>query len=154
MNTLNVYPSNNVGSDWSPHKLASVEKSHASMKMLTIIQDEHHMYCKHLTPSALVLKSNQTLGTLPKTYSGALNVSKSRATTNRPKWHKIWDSHSSAAAHSSHLGCDAVLLGQYFPVLKKDHSASERLVTTNQTTWCHSPTEHNLNYHLGELKSL
>ena len=90
MNTLNVYPSNNAGLHCAPHKLASAEKSHISVKMLTIIQDEHCMYCKHLTPSPLILKSNQKLGTLPKTNSGAQNVSKSRAMTNRPKRHKIW----------------------------------------------------------------
>jgi len=31
--------------------------------------------------------------------------------------------------------------------------SAKKLVTTNQTTWCHSPTEHNINHHLGELKS-
>jgi hypothetical protein len=94
MNTLNIYPSNNAGSDCAPHKLASAEKSHTSMKMLTITQDEHRMYCQHLTPSPLVLKS--------------------RSMTNRPKWHKIWGLHSSAAAQSSRLGCDAVLLVSTF----------------------------------------
>ena len=139
MNTLNVYPSDNAGLDCAPHKFASAEKSHPSMKMLTIIQDKHCMYSKHLTSPPLVLNSNQTLGTLPKTYSGAQSVSKSRAKTNRPKLHKIWGSHSSAAAHSSRLGCDAVLLGQYFPVLKKDRSASEMLGTTDPLTQCNIP---------------
>jgi hypothetical protein len=108
------------------------------MKMLTLIQDEHRMYCKHLTTSPLVLKNNQTLGTLSKTYSGAQNVSKSRSMTNRPKLHKIWGLHSSAAPQSRHLGCDAVLVGQYFPVLKKDCSVSEMVGTTDP------PTQHNI----------
>ena len=139
MNTLNVYPSNHACLDCAPHNLASAEKSHASMEMLTVIQDEHCMYCKHLTPSPLVLESNQTPGTLPKTYSGVQNVSKSRAMTNRPKRHKVWSSHSSAAAHSSCLGCDIVLLGQYFPVLKEDCSACAMLRTTDPLTQCNIP---------------
>jgi hypothetical protein len=93
------------------------------------------MHLRYLTSSS-VLKANQTLGTVPKTSSGVENATKCRVMISRPKSHNIRGSHSSTAADSGLLGCDAVLLGKYFPMFTEGHSASD----TWGTTYRHNAT--------------